>query len=481
MFKKLLGNLPFNPSLIGQVAFYAKRLHQEEKIRRLGVIMVALSIFIQMFAVVSPPEPTLANSNNDMIDGGFHSREEAATHCTGNTDGFQVELAYFGIACEDVAVASTVTLRSNDYDRQLFSMGELYYNKAGQTPVSIDGNTYWLRYLWSWDEGTESIYQALSGTTRYGLKFFILYDCGNLVFIGVPAPPEKCPYNPAILASNPKCFEPCPVSNKQHLPKTSPECFEPCPYNTSIPASSNQCFEPCPVSDKQTVPRLSPECFEPCPYNTSIPANSPSCKPCEEAQTREDKTACLEFKKVASNHTQNISNANGTTAKPGDTIVYTLTTRNRGKDRISQHIIKENVSDVLDYSDITDLNGGKLDSQQQVVWPALDISPNETVTKTITVKVKDPLPQTPVSSSDPGHFDLTMTNFYGNSVEIKLPPSIIKTTEMVTRRLPNTGPGSTIAVSVSLAVIVSYFFARNRLIVKEIDLVRSEYASNGSY
>ena len=35
MFKKLLSNLPYNPSLIGQVSFYAKRLHAEEKIRRL--------------------------------------------------------------------------------------------------------------------------------------------------------------------------------------------------------------------------------------------------------------------------------------------------------------------------------------------------------------------------------------------------------------------------------------------------------------
>ena len=52
MFKKLISNLPFNPSLIGQVSFYAKRLRKEESIRRAGFGFMALAMFIQLFAVI---------------------------------------------------------------------------------------------------------------------------------------------------------------------------------------------------------------------------------------------------------------------------------------------------------------------------------------------------------------------------------------------------------------------------------------------
>jgi hypothetical protein len=201
--------------------------------------------------------------------------------------------------------------------------------------------------------------------------------------------------------------------------------------------------------------------------------------PCEQSQNNNE-AECIILNKRASNITHNIPDANGTIAQPGDIIVYTLSAKNTSKNTmIKKFIMEENISDVLEYADIVNLHGGTKDDRNIVRWPATDIRPEQTIEKQLTVRVKNPLPQTPTSVSNPGSFDMTLTNVYGTTVNIKLPPSITKTTEQVTTNLPNTGPGETVAVGLSVTVVVGYFFARSRLMVKELELIRSEYAASG--
>lgn len=482
MFKKLLSNLPFNPSLIGQVSFYAKRLHKESAVRRMGFVMIAIAMLLQVFAVVSPPQPTLASSTSDLIDGGFAQKSEAVNHCRQNTRHYKDILDNYGITCADISDASTTSISPHDYNDRLHSMGRLSYGVAGETPVRIpDVGTVYLRHFWSLNHN--SSYKALVGTTKYGTKFFILYGCGNLVFIGIPTPPKICEFDHSLLASDNKCFEPCPINGKHDIPKTSPKCVAPCPYDgkTNLPISSPKCFEPCPVKGKGDIPRTSAECFEPCQYNSTIAKNNPDCKPCVEAQTKSDLTACLRYKKAARNVTQNIGDANGTTAQAGDVIEYTLTTTNEGKATIKDYVVNENISDVLDYADVVDLQGGSMDGDKVISWPKKDIKAKHALTNTFKVKIKSPIPSTPVSSSDEAHFDMKMTNVYGNAVEIKLPPSIVKTTEIVTTSLPNTGPGTSLAIGFTITMCIAYFFARSRLLAKELDIVRADFGSTGGY
>lgn len=444
MFKKLVSNLPFNPSLIGQVSFYGKRLKAESAFRRSGLIVLSLAVALQVFAVMSPPQPTLARSNNDMVTGGITSKDEGVSYCRNNTRNYKTILAYYGISCDDVAKASTTTIKSTDYNKRLYSMGHLAYGKAGETPVSIPGaGTVYLRYLWSWDTHGASSYKALKGTTSTGQTFFILYDCGNLTFIGLPTPPKRCEWNPNLPANDSKCVEPCPVTSKSKLPKTSSSCFVPCKYDSTISETN------------------------------------PACKPCENSQTRDDLSACLQYSKTAANITQAITDANGTTAKPGDVIEYKLTTSNKGKITIKNYSVNENISDILDYADVVNLNGGTKNEDHIVTWPAKDIGAGESLTRTFTVRIKNPLPHTPVSSSDPGHYDNTMTNVYGNTVTIKLPPSVVKSTEVVASTLPNTGPGASVIIAFGITTIAAYLFARSRLMAKELDIIRTDFASTG--
>jgi hypothetical protein len=121
-----------------------------------------------------------------------------------------------------------------------------------------------------------------------------------------------------------------------------------------------------------------------------------------------------------------------------------------------------------------------MDDNNVVVWPKEDVAAGATLTKQITVKIKDPVPQTPVSASDPGSYDLVMTNVYfGNAVNIKLPASVAKTTELGVQSLPETGPGTTLAIGFALTVFFGYFFARSRLLANELDVVRTDFSSTG--
>lgn len=431
MFEKLLSNLPFNPSLVHQLSFYGRRMRQEQSIRRLGLIFVVLAFLVQFVAILSPPQPTNADPNNDLISGGINSASQAVTFCRQDIRAYGTIMAYYGISCDDIASSTVVTLRSTDYNKQLYSMGHLPYKISGETPVSItyqDQPTpfYW-RYLWGWDTHAYSSYTALkfeSHTT--GKTYFILYNCGNLVSIGLPSPPPA--------------------------PKPAPP---PTPSPTPTPAPS-----PKPQPQAPIVPGL----------------------PCPEATGSSDTIDCLSFSKKASNQTEGVPNADGMTAHAGDIITYTLAAKNTGNATVKKFVIQENMSDVLDYATITDLHGGSINSDNIVSWPAQDISPAQTATEKITIQVKSPIPQTPASTSNPGAYDLTMTNVYGNAINIKVPGNIIKAVEVTTTKtLPNTGPGTSIIACSAIVLVAGYFFARARLLVRETRMAIHDTTSSGGF
>src|SRR5665213_1433385 len=279
-----------------------------------------------------------------------------------------------------------------------------------------------------------------------------MYACGNLVTVGVPgASPLQAPEQPVAPAPAPTAPTPTPpgASYPGTIPTPPPEWsgpveipVTPCKYNPSISSRSEQCYQPCQ-------------------YNSLLPANSPQCKPCDKSISSQDTIACVAVRKTASNVTAGVANADGTTANPGDTIVYTLYAQNKGKATVKGYVFQENLNDVLDYADVTDLHGGTINGSNIVGWPGRDIKAGQAATVQVTVKVKNPIPQTPTSTSDPAHFDLVMTNVYGNTINIKVPGSVTKTIETATTTsLPNTGPGTSLFLAAGIVMVAGYFYGR---------------------
>lgn len=449
MFEKLLAVLPYNPGLAHQVAFYSRRMREEATIRRTGLIFLVLAFFIQFFAVLSPPKTTLAASGNDMVYGGISSAHDAAVACHNNTRGYGAVMDYYGIPCGDILGAPVTYIHAHDFNNNLFSMGNNPYGKPGETGVNINANNrvFW-RYLWGWPYGNQAI--KVLKLNEHGQTFFIMFDCGNLVSIGIPQ--KYTPPAPPVALGGAR-----PVSTPKPQPKAQAT-----PTPTPPP--------PTPTPPTPTPPT-------PCPYDSSITADNTSCKPCTESTNSQDTESCVTIHKTASNIVAGIADANNTTANAGDIINYTLYAHNNGKATVNNYKFQENLDDVLVYADITDLHGGAMNDAHIVTWPTVDIAAGKTVTVQITVKVKNPVPQTAVTPNDANHFDLIMTNVYGNTVNIHLPGSPAKTVETATGTLPNTGPGTTLFIGAVVVIAAGYFYGRARLLAQESHLALKENAA----
>lgn len=625
MFNKLLSNLPFNPSLIDQVSFYSKRLRKESGIRRIGFVFIALTLLVQIFAVVSPTEASNQCSSNDVVRCGFRTREEAVQRCNENTQGFRTIIEYYGMSCGSLASAGTRTISTNEQGDQLFSMGRNPYQKRGEYATNIPGaGTYFLRHLSSWGVFNTKV---LDMRTPDGQPFMIMYDCGNIVIRGGynpparPEPPAKLqlakvnkptgvvkpgdiidytlifankggnaaffsvndqlpdqleyvsseynnwvferkgnalkwynntpPYytfgntdvfgTPGIIklkakvksnvrsgtticnkgwlgdvdvaTSQPRTSNYVNVCNNVFIPAKTPDAA--CAYlkigkqlsrtrysfetkattvnGATIKSYTYNFGDGSPLlvkqSSKTTDTVDSHDFKKDGSYKvTVVVGSSVKDKPaltCNlEVDVKPDSgTAIPSPSKKAKNVTSNVADANGTEAAAGDVIEYALTTSNFGTADAKNYILpSENLSDVLEYADIdlSSLGDGIFEaSSQTIAWnKPVTIKPNESVTKTFRVKIKDPIPSTLRPNGAPGgSYDMMLTNVYGNTIEIKLPSTVLKTTETVTSSLPNTGPGEALLIGGGLTTVIGYFFARTRLMAKELDIVRNEYAT----
>jgi hypothetical protein len=200
MFKKLLSNLPFNPSLLDQVSFYYGRLRQEEGVRRTGFVLMVAAMAVQFFAAFYPPQQSLAASPNDILDG-ITDKSSILRAWDANTHHARDIYSKFGITRENIAAIkgqkpnSTVRSTARDY----WSVGYLPLsnfgissNKWGERKIDIDGRTIYQRPLHAWDTNGSSSYPAFHGVNSHGVDFWILKTCGNPTFVGpyLPKPPK---------------------------------------------------------------------------------------------------------------------------------------------------------------------------------------------------------------------------------------------------------------------------------------------------
>ncbi len=533
MFKKLLSNLPFNPSLISQVSFYAQRIKRESSVRKVGLVFIVLAMGVQMLAAISPAQASNTGSTNDVLWAGFSSPADAAAKCRNNTQNFRTIVEYYGLDCNILQGGVTTTVSSSDPNLDSLGRNPVQATSprngqpSGRYNVDIPGaGRFYMKNLSYWDSYGPITYKVLRVKNKIdGRTIWIMYDCGNIITASPfkppapnpPPPPPPPPVLPKVISctnlvmnvadrSKVKLGKSVTVRGQatgQNFATSSPHVSMQYDF---VDAKTNKV-----IATKKTdrVNFSGSTANDPNAYDfssdksgdylirltvkydsTKIASGSAAgnClkritveKPCEDVTTTDDLELCLEFAKTAANLTQNITNANNTTAQASDEIEYTLSVKNAGKVTVPKFIIKENMNDVLEYANITNMHGGQLDEDGYLFWPATDIKPGQVIQKRITVKVKSPIPNTPVSSSDPASFDCIMTNTFGNSesVNIKLSCAVLKTVETTTT-LPNTGPGEALAVGFGLTVIVAYFFARSRLFATELDIVRHDFNNGGS-
>ena len=403
MFKYLISNLPFSPSLAGQLGFYVKRLKEEEVTRRTGLILTALAVLVQGFIAFAPTETQAAASNNDIIYGGFTSKDDLlriydkGIDSAGRADIKQI-YSYFGVTRSDIENTYLGRINSKDFNEGIYSTGRYSYNKPGsnEQAMQITGTdtTVYTRTLRSFDAGhqieTGNGYAALIGQRTIDGKWFaIVLDCGNIDFTELP------------------------------------------PSASSTPVAT---------TDFATT-------------------------------------------KSVANLTTSIANASGTTASPGDRLEYTLSVQNTGT-ASGEYVVKDTISDVLEYTNLVDKGGGTLQSlsgdtsvntdPDTITWASVTIAPGQTAMKKFVVQVKETLPATAVNPSNPESHNCQITNSFGLTTNVSIDCPTPKVVETITEQLPSTGPSENLLVGGITLAIVSYFYARARQIGREVRLIRRD-------
>lgn len=237
MFKKLVSNLPFNPGLMHQIAFYGKRLNKEKSLRRASFGFMAATLVVNILAISSPAQNTLAASLNDIVYGATSKQVilnalASGTDTAGRTD-IKAIYDYYGITAGDVSAACQVNLfPSNDlqtynttaapncadpslasFNGHLITSGRYQTAQAGNPhyaniksaedqawldrPQDIPGTGTRLynRPLQIWGEWYTSS-QVISGYASgngllKGKRFWILLKgCGNITFERFPIEPR---------------------------------------------------------------------------------------------------------------------------------------------------------------------------------------------------------------------------------------------------------------------------------------------------
>ncbi len=209
MFRKIVSHLSFSPALVGQLAFYAKRLRKEEATRRVGLAFVILAVIVQCLAVFDAPQSANAASTNDFVNGGLgtgsaRSIDNFLRPYDANTDHLKDIMNDVGISRSDITSATFGSFISGDY----LSWGHLPKFSAAQGEVSVpitDASgtlltTVYARPLKLWGSASTRIYGWIGHSSKVGW-FAIMQSCGNLVTASVPAPPTPPPAPAKIVQS----------------------------------------------------------------------------------------------------------------------------------------------------------------------------------------------------------------------------------------------------------------------------------------
>jgi hypothetical protein len=528
-FKKIISSVAFNPGMLDQLAFYSKRLKQEESVRRLGLVLIILTMFVQLFAAMVPAERSLAASDNDVVRGGVNNITELRGKYFAQAD---VRELYnrFGISggdIDDAGVSNTTFNFQEQGSKGTRSVGRVNFATTEDHNLgSFSGTTFYSRSAGEWQGSAAAYFFGQHKGTDNNMYFvWVLKDCGNIAYrradaVGVLTP-ETPNYTPPPVTTETPAPTPTPVP--------APTIDTPPPVETETPQEvactslkadktegkkslsvkykgEYSASSPNTVSgltfdfgDGSSVRQTSTETEhtyvnnteQTITYKASVTVHStkgdkksPACETTIQVAPETCSTAasCVAPKRTKSvqNITQKLNSAKSilSKARASDILEYSLTTTNSNDATINDYVIEDYVGDLLNYAEIDQTflkaQGGSFSTEKKTItWPKQAIAAHANVKKEFRVVLKNPLPSTNRPNATSPDFDCKLQNGYGNEVVVNVDCPTIKNIE----ELPNTGPGTTVVAAFSLSTISGYFVARARLLSKELSIIKRGWRS----
>lgn len=411
--------------------------------------------------------------------------------------------------------------------------------KDQEIAMNASGTSIYLRPLRAWDtSGTASTYKAFRGkNSTTGETFWIIADCGNYTQIG-----KGRPVNPSLqvkksILGNPASVKPGdkiqfrvefrnqredslaenvrlidyldrtkydPITEKASL-KNNGKAIEKDLGNLQFTNHSRVfTFEVHVKTSLKDIHRLcnqvriassnAPDATDKVcvPIQTQQPVKTqtqPGVTATASAHTKTEQTSPQTdddtppgLSKDVKNVTRNLSGEKATefSASPGDIIEYSLSTTNSRTSDIENYTVTDYVGDLTDYADIqTDFlssQGGTYDPEsKEISWQNITLPAGSETIKKFRVRIKDQIPSTNSPSNLTTNFDCKISNEYGDEITLDVECPWVKGVET----LPNTGPGATLGFTFATTIFSGYFFARSRLLIKELSIAKRIFPSAG--
>ncbi|NLA43236.1 hypothetical protein GX865_03765 [Candidatus Saccharibacteria bacterium] len=191
MFRKLITNLSFSPSLIGEVAVYAKKLKHEEKLRRIGLTLMIPALILQIVALANPPESTNKASENDLVYGGVNNTNDLLQHYDKNELNIRDIFSALGINRAELSNLKPDKIQSHSSE-QFFTVGtqlKVSHQEGGKVSTfkKHDGGTGGLYFTPLINNQTRPLtYQVLSGSSSLAGDFSIVKSSGAIIINNIP-------------------------------------------------------------------------------------------------------------------------------------------------------------------------------------------------------------------------------------------------------------------------------------------------------
>mgnify|MGYP000563134304 CR=1 FL=1 len=321
----------------------------------------------------------------------------------------------------------------------------------------------------------------------------------NEVCINVLTP---CPFDPTVAdSSNPNCAAPvtvCELLNtainnaerkatfKASVISSNPAVVTIQGYDYSFGDGTTASF------DSNLFMHETMHVYEPGDYSASVTIRytSPNASGIQEASQTESCVTEISFdeykplgqSKTVENITQDLLGEDAINSKvqPGDILEYQLSTLNSQDYERTDILVSDYIGDILEYAEIDttflEENGGRFDEETNtVIFENMTIPGNSALESAFRVQLLNPIPATNAVQAT-GTNDCTIDNTYGNDISLSVQCPLVKSIES----LPNTGPGTSLIAGMGITVIVGYFFARARLMTRELDYIRTDYVTTGA-
>ncbi len=162
-------------------------------------------------------------------------------------------------------------------------------------------------------------------------------------------------------------------------------------------------------------------------------------------------------------------------AQEGELLEYRLTTKNLTDNKMVTSEIRLDLSDVLEYSDIIDAGGAVYSNYKNLIWPKLEIGSGGTITQTLLLRVKSPLPISSTPANNPTSFDSRLQLFYGNYATAELPVPISKIIERYVKQTPHISVVYVVFITILYTLLCFYYLLRSGLLAKESRLIREQF------